>query len=211
MGLLFSIWFCSICGWEICGDCYLSLSDLEGDSLSCQSEGGLHRRAFFFPITFFAKEELTNTLFAMKGVLDSKSDDAPDNLPIPKLPLPPRIGGSRWASKYNLQDLTDEEFSALLANGEPFVLVGVTDVKSVGSMFSLDPNQRHSCTISHHDGKEWVEQKESSLEEYFNRWDDSEQWAIQVKVCIPLMIFLQTVTFFRTIQLMAISKMFILI
>jgi len=65
----------------------------------------------------------------MKGVLNSKSDNATDNLPIPKLLLPSTVEGSQWALKYNLQDLTDEEFSTLLASGEPFVLVGVTMVK----------------------------------------------------------------------------------
>lgn len=196
MGLLFNTWFCSTCGWEICSDCYLSLSDLE-DGLPCQSEGGLHKsRACFFPITFFTKEDLTNTLSTMKGVLIGESSDFPHNLPIPKLPLPPTVEGSQWAPKYNLKELTDGEFSALLASGKPFVLVGVTDVKSMPkSIFNLNTDCPHPCTISHHDGTKWVEQKGSSLEEYFERWEDSQRWAIQVKVRIWFMTFLRILTF----------------
>ena len=81
MRLHFNTWFCSSCGWEICSDCYLRILDLE-DSLSCQSRGGLHKsRVCFFPIMFITKEELTNTLFTMKGVLIGTTSDLAILLP----------------------------------------------------------------------------------------------------------------------------------
>lgn len=181
MGLFFSVWICSTCGWEICGDCYQSLSeDLTTSQLQAQCHAS---KANFFPITFFDEKQLIDTLSQLKSVLGNIP--LPGILPAPQLVLPPPVDGSQWAPKYHLDDLNDETFSALLANGEPFVLMGVSDVRSAPSeLFGLTTDNSHPCIISHHNGEEWVEEKDSSLEEYFRRWEKPQTWSLQVKVCI---------------------------
>jgi hypothetical protein len=179
MGLFFNVWFCATCGWEICGDCYLS-----EDLATCQLQGRCHvTKANFFPITFFDEEELIDNLSLLKSV--SGNMPPPGTLPIPKLVLPLPVDGSRWAPRYHLDDLNDEAFSALLASGEPFVLMGVSDVQSAPSeLFGLAADRSHPCIVSHHNGEEWVEEKDSSVEEYFRRWEKPQMWSLQVKVCI---------------------------
>lgn len=183
MGLFFNVWFCSTCGWEICGDCY----QLPSEALAaCQLQARCHAsKANFFPITFFDEKELIDTLSHLKTVFGNIPSPGILGLPTPQPVLPLPVDGSRWAPKYHLDDLNDETFSALLASGEPFVLMGVSDVRSTPSeLFGLAAGCSHPCIISHHNGEEWVEEKDSFLEEYFRRWEKPQTWSLQVKVCI---------------------------
>jgi hypothetical protein len=69
--------------------------------------------------------------------------------------------------RFSLGELDENKFAELWQACEPFVLVGVADPATPETILELNKDNPHPCTTSFHDGKTWVDNPDTTLEQFF--------------------------------------------
>lgn len=184
IAIMFQIWFCHVCGLELCHACY---SDLLPDGPHPSSQTQAHPQSMFIPVSNFSKDELSPALDRMKAlipvvrekswVLEERHNHDHEVLDWQDGKEPVRV-----ARRFKIGEIDQATFRKLWAAREPIVITGVVEPQTLNSLFDLDGTEEHKCTVAFHDGESWVEDSARTLENYFSSWDQQSKYPLQVRV-----------------------------
>lgn len=181
MGLMFQGWFCRTCGFEVCQLCYL---ELPTENPNPHSTSGPHSQSWLIPVSSFLPDDLKLSLKEMRMLTPMMEKTWV--LEDPALESVRAQGGSptRSVRRFKPGELDPATFDKLWNAREPFVMTGVVEPHTLSSLFDLDDEAQHKCTVAYHDGESWVEDSgdHSTLETYFAAWDKQKKYPLQVRV-----------------------------
>jgi hypothetical protein len=184
--LLFQSWFCSRCGFELCGSCYNACATLNKEPpMPCVDN---HCKTWLSPVAVFPTEVLQDQISAMETALalpPPKGLD-PHAYMQPIIPEADRHAESytQSMSKYKVGELTENLFLEKWSTREPFILTGIIDSTNPDDLLDLKKNKGKHCTTTFYDGQAW-QTTGSTLGSYFKTWkeDQLSNRSLQIRVC----------------------------